>query len=161
MGWIKEVFTNYILVSAMSGWMLAQIIKCFTGIFREREFTLVNFFFGNGGMPSSHSASVCGLATACGICCGLNSPQFAIAAILTMIVMTDAMGVRREVGKHAKTLNAIIKAYQDAHGEKEKIKEAHKELVGHTSLQVFMGALVGITCAIAIRFIPVFMNYAP
>lgn len=158
---LKDVFTNYILVSAMTGWMLAQIIKCFTGVFKAREFSLVSFFFGNGGMPSSHSASVCGLATACGISCGFNSPQFGVAAILTMIVMTDAMGVRREVGNHAKTLNSIIKGYHDAKGQSEKIKQVHKELVGHTSLQVFIGAFVGIACAIAMRFIPVFANYAP
>ena len=158
---IKDVFTNYILVSAISGWMLAQIIKCFTGVFKAREFSLVNFFFGNGGMPSSHSASVCALTTACGISCGLNSAQFAISAILTMIVMTDAMGVRREVGNHAKTLYAIIKDYHNAKGQSDKIKEVHKELVGHTSLQVFIGGLVGIAYAVAMRFIPVFMSYAP
>lgn len=159
--WVKDAATNYILVSAMSGWVLAQIIKCFTGVFKAREFSLVNFFFGTGGMPSSHSAAVCALATACGICCGLGSPQFAISAILTVVVMRDAMGMRREVGEHAKTLNAIIKAYQDSKGEKEKIKEAHKELVGHTPLQVFIGGFVGIVCAVLIRLIPIYMSYAP
>ena len=159
--WVKDAATNYILVSAMSGWMLAQIIKCFTGVFKARKFSLVNFFFGTGGMPSSHSAAVCALATACGICCGLGSAQFAISAILTVVVMRDAMGMRREVGEHAKTLNAIIKGYQEAHGQKDKIKDAHKELVGHTPLQVFIGGFVGVSCAVAMRFIPVFMSYAP
>ena len=145
----------------MSAWVIAQIIKAFTGVFKAREFSLINFFFGTGGMPSSHSAAVCALATSCGICCGLKSSQFAISAILMVVVMRDAMGMRREVGNHAKTLNAIIKDYQAAHGQKDKIMEAHKELVGHTPLQVFIGAFVGVVCAIAMRFIPVFMSYAP
>lgn len=160
MDWLKDLFTNYILISALTGWFIAQVIKCFTGVLKVRKFSITNFLFGTGGMPSSHSAAVCALATSCGIAYGLNSAQFAISSVLTVVVMRDAMGIRREVGEHAKTLNAIIRDFQNNSSNDSGLKQLHKDLVGHTPLQVFIGGFVGILCAVLMRFIPVFMYYA-
>lgn len=162
MDWLNDIVTNYILISAVTGWFIAQMIKCFTGVFKVRHFSLTALFFGTGGMPSSHSAAVCALATSCAIACGFDSSQFAIASVLTIVVMRDAMGIRREVGEHAKTLNMIIKEFQSSKGEDdgERLRKAHKDLVGHTPLQVFIGGFVGIVCAVVMSYIPVFACYA-
>ena len=67
MKYITDLFTNYVLMSAVTGWLVAQILKGFTGVFKLKKFTLVEFFFGTGGMPSSHTAAVCGVATAAAV----------------------------------------------------------------------------------------------
>ena len=84
---MKGLFTNYCLMSAVFGWLVAQILKVFTGIFRIRDFSFRAMMFGTGGMPSSHSASVAALCTSIAIRFGFASPLFAIAGILCIIVM--------------------------------------------------------------------------
>jgi len=98
-------------------------------------------FFSSGGMPSSHSSTVTALALAVGIKDGMNSTPFAIALIFAVIIMYDASGVRLAVSKHAKFLNDFF------HGKVKDYKQFN-ELVGHTSLEVVMGALVGIITAL-------------
>ena len=151
-----DLFTNYILISAVAGWIVAQILKFFTGVFKLKKFTTVEFLFGTGGMPSSHTAAVCAVASACGIMFGLGSHQFAISGVLAMIVMRDAMGMRRQVGEHAKALNSIFKELADAHNDPSLTQKALAELVGHTPLQVFCGAIVGFLVPVGLMFIPVF-----
>ena len=102
--------------------------------------------WGAGGMPSSHSATVCAMVVATGRYCGVSSPTFAIAAVLSIIVMYDAMGVRYETGEQAKVLNRLftewmgqgIEQFQFPHGKKLK------EMVGHTPIEVLTGAALGI-----------------
>lgn len=94
-------------------------------------------------MPSSHSAFVCSLATTIGITEGVSSPLFALAVALSAIVMYDAAGVRRAAGKQAKILNQII----ESEGENINVHEKLIELLGHTPLEVYVGALVGIVMA--------------
>lgn len=144
---LKDLFTNYLVISAVVSWMVAQILKGCTGIFKLKKFTLAEFFFGTGGMPSSHSAAVCSLISGTAICYGFNSFQFAFAGLLAMIVIRDALGVRQEVGKHAKTLNKILKDIESNHPE-----EAFKEFIGHTPSQVLMGALLGLVIPIGLYF---------
>lgn len=157
MKYLYDLFTNYISVSTVCGWLIAQILKAMTGVFKLKKFSLSEFFFGTGGMPSSHTAAVCALACASGIKCGLGSPAFAISATLAFIVMRDAMGMRREVGNHAKALNMIIKEYYNTPNKNhEHQSEMLKELVGHTPLQVFLGALIGIIIPFVVALIPVF-----
>ena len=139
-------------MSVVASWLIAQILKGITGVFKLKKFTVVEFLFGTGGMPSSHSASVMALATSAAISFGLKSAIFAVSALLAMIVIRDATGMRHEVGVHAKTLNMIL----EEHKSDETPYEALKELVGHTPLQVFFGALVGIAVPICMYFIPVF-----
>ena len=98
-------------------------------------------------MPSSHSSTVCALVTATGFEYGGGSFQFAIAAIFAIIVMYDAMGVRRETGIQAKVLNEMMEMFMNM-GKKMSAEETLKEFVGHTPLQVLMGALLGILIAV-------------
>lgn len=142
---IKELFGNYMLISAVLAWFMAQIFKIFTGSFRNQKFSF-KWMFANGGMPSSHSACVLALGTSCIIQEGVGSPYFAIAAIFTIIVMNDAVGVRYETGEQTKIINRIVKEIFS--GKPEEINTGLKELVGHTPLQVAMGAVLGIAVAI-------------
>ena len=146
----------FIIICAGSAWFVAQFLKVFTGIFKVKKFSVAELLFGTGGMPSSHSASVCALVSACAIKDGFTSSSFAISLVLAMIVMRDAMGMRRQVGEHAKALNIIFKELADAKNDPELTNKALGELVGHTPLQVFVGAIVGFLVPFALRFIPVF-----
>ncbi|MBE6647001.1 MAG: divergent PAP2 family protein [Ruminococcaceae bacterium] len=156
MDFILELALNYPLVSAGCGWVVAQILKSITGVFKVKKFTLTEFFFGTGGMPSSHTAAVCALLCACGLKFGVGSGEFAISFILAMIVIRDAMGMRRQVGEHAKALNMIFKEFAEAKNDPKLTQKAFGELAGHTPLQVFAGALVGAVVAFSMALIPAF-----
>jgi acid phosphatase family membrane protein YuiD len=151
---LKALFTNYWLMSTVFGWLVAQILKVFTGVFRERDFSLRSLIFGTGGMPSSHTASVTALCTAIVVTHGFGSYQFAMSALLCIIVMNDATGVRRETGEQSKALNIILeKLFTDP---PENLNENYRELIGHTPLQVFCGAVTGILVALLTSLLPVF-----
>ena len=155
---VAAIFRNYCLMSVVSGWFIAQILKIFTGIFRVREFSFRAMMFGTGGMPSSHSAAVMALCTSVAIKYGFASPLFAISALFCIIVMNDATGVRRETGRQSKALNLILK---DLFSDKpEKLDENFRELIGHTPLQVICGAITGFVIAFAMSFIPAFGAWA-
>ena len=139
---IQDLFSNRVLLSGLIGWGAAQVLK--TIIYALMHHTLdLTRIFGDGGMPSGHSATVCAVATSAGIIYGLDSFPFAISVIVAIIVMHDAMGVRLETGKQAKLLNEFIDLFaklEQPLSDQEKLKE----LVGHTPLQVCMGGLLGI-----------------
>ena len=151
---MQNLITNYYLISAMSAWLFAQILKIFTGFFKEQKFSLKALFFGTGGMPSSHTATVAALCTACAIGEGLDSAVFAVSVVLAIIVMIDATGVRRETGKQSRALNIIIEEFFTA--DNNNFDTRFKELIGHTPLQVVCGFITGLVVAIALSFIPVF-----
>ena len=146
----------FIIICAASAWFVAQFLKVFTGIFKVKKFSVAELLFGTGGMPSSHSASVCALVSACAIKDGFTSSSFAISLVLAMIVMRDAMGMRRQVGEHAKALNMIFKEFAEAKNDPKLTQKAFGELAGHTPLQVFAGALVGAVVAFSMALIPAF-----
>lgn len=148
---LKDFFGNYILISAITAWLLAQILKVFTGMFKDRKFDIVHLLFSNGGMPSSHTAAVCALATASVMKFGLASFECAMSVLFAIIVMNDACGVRYETGEQAKLINRITKELFS--GKNEEINKGLKELVGHTPFQVFMGALVGIAVGVGFSFV--------
>lgn len=152
---LKDLVSNFSLASAVAAWLTAQLLKVVTGVFRMKKFSVIEMFFGTGGMPSSHSASVTALACAVGIRAGLDTPAFAICAILAMIVMRDATGMRRQVGEQAKVLNEIL---QNLVGAKDlkSTQKALNELAGHTPMQVAAGAVVGIAVPFLVNLIPVF-----
>ena len=131
MTFLTDLTHNIIFMSAITGWFVAQA---------ER-------LVGGGGMPSSHSATVCALATATGIRYGGGSFEFALAAVFAIVVMYDAMGVRQETGKQGKVLNEMMEIFTQM-GKNIDAEKALKELVGHTPLQVLMGAILGIIIAI-------------
>ena len=151
MTYIYDFLDNYLLISALTGWIVAQILKVFTGMFSKEKFSLTRLLFSNGGMPSSHSATVMALSVAALLGEGIGSPAFAICAILSIIVMNDAVGVRQETGKQSKVINEIMRTMST--GRHEDVETGLKELVGHTPLQVIMGALTGIGVAIILAFV--------
>ena len=143
-----ELLGNQLLVSAVLGWVVAQGLKTLIDFALNKSFNK-DRLVGSGGMPSSHSATVCGLTTAAVIKYGVGSFEFAISFVLSMIVMYDAIGVRRETGKQAKLLNSILME-NPLKLSAEVLQERLKEYVGHTPLQVVAGALLGVFLAIGI-----------
>lgn len=143
MNYLETVFHNQIFLAGFIAWMTAQILKIITHYIQHRELDLTRIV-GSGGMPSSHSSLVMGISTGIGIKYGWGSDIYILALVFSVIVMYDASGVRRSVGKQAIILNRIIKnLYQH-----KKIQEAKlKEFVGHTPKEVFAGALLGIITA--------------
>ena len=145
---IIEQFFNPYLATALSCWMAAQLIKLTTNLIIHKRFVWERLF-GDGGMPSGHSATVTSLATIIGLMEGFTSPLFAIATVLAVVVCHDAMGVRQETGKQAMMLNEIIRIL-----DKDELPEVKlKELVGHTPLQVLAGILLGIGGACFMYFV--------
>ena len=133
--------TNPILDCGLLAWFLAQLIKVVLDFILLRKLD-VRRFVSSGGMPSSHSALVVACAAAIGKLHGVQSPDFAVAAILSAVVMYDACNVRRSAGDTARLVNQIL-----AHVEKltaEDFADDLREVMGHTPLQVLMGALLGL-----------------
>jgi len=135
---------NYVLLTAVVSWFSAQIIKTIIHLIRYRTFNPERLF-GAGGMPSSHSALVCSATLAVSRKIGTNSVEFAIMFILAVVVMYDAMGVRRAAGLHAKEINRINKTIEEsANDNKQDDYKELKEYLGHTPFEVLGGALLGI-----------------
>ena len=148
MDFLNDVFQNTIFVSAALGWLIAQVLKTLIYLIINKRF-VAERMVGGGGMPSSHSATVCALATAAGMTYGGGSFEFAISAMFAIVVMYDAMGVRRETGIQAKVLNEMMDLLTNM-GKEMSAEDRLKELVGHTPLQVLMGALLGVLIAVLI-----------
>lgn len=145
MTFIQELSENRIFWTAATAWLIAQILKTLIHLLLSRRF-VAERLVGSGGMPSSHSATVCALATAVCIEYSASSVEFALAFILAIVVMYDAMGVRRETGNQAKIINDMMEAFYKL-GEDINPSEKLKEFVGHTPFQVIIGAVLGILIA--------------
>ena len=142
---------NYVLVTAISASLTAQLIKVLLNLFIFHRF-IAERMWGAGGMPSSHSATVCAMVVATGRYCGVNSAVFAVAAVLSIIVMYDAMGVRYETGEQAKLLNRMFTEWMDQESDALpflKNGKKLKEMVGHTPFEVLTGAVLGILIGFA------------
>ncbi len=138
-----DFFNNTIFWTAALGWFIAQVLKTLIHMFCHKEF-IAERLVGSGGMPSSHSATVCALSTAACIQYGSASFEFAISLILAIVVMHDAMGVRRETGIQAKILNEMVEIFNDMGRPELSPEDKLKEFVGHTPFQVVIGAILGI-----------------
>ncbi len=149
MGFFQDFFNNTVFLAAAAGWVVAQILKTLIHMFFTKRF-VAERLVGSGGMPSSHSATVCSLATASCIKFGAGSFEFAISLILAIIVMYDAMGVRRETGIQAKLLNDIMQIFADMGRSEISANDKLKEFIGHTPLQVLAGAILGILIALIV-----------
>lgn len=149
MDYLTDFFTNHMLLAPGFAWLTCQLLKLLINLLVEKRLILERLF-GDGGMPSGHSATVSCLATVVGWECGFGSAQFAIALILAIVVMHDAMGVRRETGKHAASINELSAAVNELfRNPDKKIKtENMKLLVGHTPFQVVVGFFVGVAVGI-------------
>ncbi len=124
-------------------WFISQAAKVIRGWHREKRFNF-RWLFGTGGMPSSHSATVASLATVAGLYYGFGSMPFLIVLIFTLITMFDAAGVRRSVGRQGAVLNKML---DDLYETGEVPEKRFKELLGHTPVEVFTGAFLGIVVA--------------
>lgn len=142
-GLFKALTSNYILNVTCTAWATAQILKTFINFLFTSEFEAERLI-GAGGMPSAHSAVVCSLVMATAKQCGYSSPEFAIALALAVVVMYDAMGVRRAAGEQAKMLNKMMDNLIDKTSITDDGNKKLKELLGHTPIEVLGGALVGI-----------------
>lgn len=141
MEWLEDLVTNPFLITGVSSWFVAQVLKVIIHAIINRKFD-ISRLFGDGGMPSGHSATVSSLAVICALTYGTGSVQFAITAILAIIVCHDAMGVRMETGKQSVILNEMIKEFELFNSK--KLPEVKlKEFVGHTLVQVIAGVLIG------------------
>ncbi|QEK12156.1 divergent PAP2 family protein [Crassaminicella thermophila] len=143
MHFFQQIGENDVLYATLLSWFIAQLLKVIITLIKEKKVNLYRFV-GSGGMPSSHSSLVMGLSTAIGLKRGWNSTQYALALAFALIVMYDASGVRRAVGKQAIILNKII---EDRHKHKPIGERRLKELIGHTPVEVVAGALLGILIA--------------
>lgn len=138
--YLSEFGKNYIFWTSAGSWIIAQTIKVILGVIREKRFNF-RWFVGTGGMPSSHAAGVSALATSVGVTYGFDSALFAIVLTFTLIVMFDAQGVRLAAGRQAKILNNML---EDIYWKKKFDEDKLKELIGHTPIEVFAGAFLGI-----------------
>ncbi len=137
------ILSNRVLIAALTAWSLAQIIKLPVEFLRTRTWSWTPLTSA-GGMPSSHSALMAGVAHAIGLYVGFDSPVFALAVAIAMIVIYDATGIRRQAGKHAEIINVIVRDLMEGH----PLSEEHlREVLGHTPLQAIMGTLLGIGVA--------------
>ena len=139
---ITGILQNKMLVTAVVAWAVAQIIKTVVFLAVNRKLDLSRLT-GDGGMPSAHSATVTALAVRTLVEEGPHSPVFAVAFILAVVVMHDAMGVRRESGRHAQAINELI----DLLDPEIQLDVKLKEFIGHTPSQVVAGALLGAVVA--------------
>lgn len=143
---LEQIITNKILVSGILGWAAAQVLKTIIFLIVNKRFQFERLF-GDGGMPSGHSATVSAVALSAGLECGFGSPVFAVAAILAIVVMHDASGVRLETGKQAKVLNEMMELMEKLSGSELSNEDKLKEFVGHTPFQVGIGCLLGLLVA--------------
>ena len=149
-GSIRAFFENPILLSCISSWFLAQLIKAIIFQLRKknkgRRALLITVAWTTGGMPSSHAALVSAMATSVAFKEGINSSLFIVTIFVALIFMRDAMGVRRSSGLQAASLNILFRYLSDKLGyEYPPVKEVH----GHAPLEVLVGALLGVIIAAA------------
>ena len=135
----NDIITNKCIYVPIILWFCVQVFKVVTELIKNKKLDIKRIV-GAGGMPSSHSAIVCSLAVLIGREYGFDSGNFAIALIMAFIVMYDAAGVRRAAGKQARILNKILENPNLTTGE---VQERLVEFLGHTPIQVFVGAILG------------------
>lgn len=143
-----DLFTNYFLICPLVAFLAAQLIKFILTLILAGR---VDFhqFLANGGMPSSHTSTAWALTISIGRVEGFGSPITAVAVILTMIVMIDAMGVRRATGENAKVINKIAKDLFEGKTTQYLAKDL-KEYIGHKPLEVLVGAVIGLAVPLLI-----------
>lgn len=148
MNFFEGIAANQFFISAALGWLIAQVLKTIIHTALTKTF-VAERMVGSGGMPSSHSSTVCALATSTYFQYGSSSFEFALASFFAIVVMYDAIGVRRETGIQAKVLNEMMDLFSNM-GKGVSMEDKLKEFVGHTPLQVLAGAILGIAIAFVI-----------
>ena len=151
MDWLLDLLTNRFLITGISSWAVAQVLKTVIHYFIYKKLDITRLF-GDGGMPSGHSATVTSIAISAALCYGPGSFEFAVAAILAIIVCHDAMGVRLETQKQNVILKKLLQKPECATDEEIK-KIKLKNSVGHTLPEIIGGVIVGIAAAILMNFL--------
>lgn len=152
MNWLFDMYKNPFLLTSLSSWFVAQVLKTIINAAVNKKINWERLI-GDGGMPSGHSATVSSLAVMSALTCGTGSFQFAVTAILAIIVCHDAMGVRLETGKQAVVINDIIEIFRKLSEEEELPEVKLKEFVGHTPIQVMAGILIGVANALFMYYV--------
>lgn len=137
---LQKFITNEYIYIPLLIWFFIQLFKVIIDLIINKKFNFKRIM-GAGGMPSSHSAVVTSLATLIGKNEGVDTSLFAVSVIFAMIVMYDAAGVRRAAGKQARLLNKIVETPGLTNLQ---VQEKLVEVLGHTPLQVIVGAIIGI-----------------
>jgi hypothetical protein len=145
-GVLLTILQNPVVLTGFVAWFTAQLLKVLLGFVEERRFNF-KWFVGSGGMPSSHAALVMAVTVAIGLHEGFGSSLFALALTFAFVTMFDAQGVRRQSGKQAEALNRML---DDIYSQKGIQEEPLKELFGHTPIEVFAGAILGIIIAVTL-----------
>jgi uncharacterized protein len=140
----RQILGNPVLFIGLFAWALAQFMKVPIEYVLYRRLNW-GLWFSSGGMPSSHSALMTAITLSIGVIEGFNSPLFALAFAITMIVLYDAAGVRREAGRHAEKINILLTEFFSGQPISDK---QLKEVIGHTPAQVLAGAGLGIGIAL-------------
>ena len=146
MNFFWEIINNKFIYVPVLLWFSIQCFKVIWDLVKTKKFNFKRVL-GAGGMPSSHAAVVCSLATLVGKTCGFSSPEFGIAFILAIVVMYDAAGVRRAAGKQAKLLNKIV---ETPGLSALQVQERLVEVLGHSPLEVFVGASLGVIVGVLV-----------
>ena len=140
------------LITCVVSWLLSSILKIPVFFLMHRKLN-IKLAFGTGGMPSSHAATMTGTTLAIGLFSGFDNPAFAIAVAISMIVIYDAAGVRREAGFHAEALNRMLEDWflfaKTPTAEQKKLKE----MLGHTPVEVVGGVMTGLVTALVMWLI--------
>lgn len=148
--YINEILSNTVFMASVVAWAVAQVLKVIIELILTKKLDITRMF-GEGGLPSGHSATVTAMVLTSANQFGLASFQFAVTAIVAIIVMHDAMGVRLETGKQARVLNELVRFFENSDHEYPYLSGRRlKELVGHTPIQVFAGFCLG--CIVSIFF---------
>ena len=151
MNWLFDLITNPFLLVGISSWFYAQLLKTIFYWIINKKLDWGRMF-GDGGMPSGHSATVTSVAVLTGLACGAGSVEFALSFILAIIVCHDATGVRRETEKQAFIITELVKAFEEL--AEDKLPEVKlKKFVGHTPVQVTAGIILGIINAVMMYFV--------
>lgn len=151
MSWLIDLITNPFLVTGVLSWFYAQVLKTIIFLIINKKFD-ISRMFGDGGMPSGHSATVTSVTVLVGLVCGAGSVEFAISFILAIIVCHDATGVRRETEKQAFIITELVNAFEEL--AEDKLPEVKlKKFVGHTPVQVMAGILLGGLNAVIMYFV--------
>lgn len=140
---ILSVLQNHVLIAALIAWSIAQIVKLPVEFASTRQWNW-SLLLRAGGMPSSHAALVTAVAHGIGLTVGFDSGLYALSIVLAMIVLYDATGIRRQAGRHAEIINAMIQDLVEGHPLHQ---EQLIEVLGHSPFQAFVGMLLGLIVA--------------
>ncbi len=137
---LSGVFQNQTMIAILTAWGLAQTLKLPIEFIQTRKWNWA-LLLRAGGMPSSHSALVTATAHSVGLTSGFDSPVFALALALAMVVIYDATGIRRQAGRHAEIINAMVQGLVEGH----PLRQAQlREVLGHSPIEAAVGVMLGL-----------------